>query len=401
MHHLLASLPPQLSPDDASLNEAVQRQYALKSGVHATRIQVSVRQGIVCLRGFTDNLLSLQRAEELAKAVAGVRGVLNELRMRTADVPDAQLQRQVAQALTGVPGALQQVQAAVHQGEVKLTGVVDSWVVKQWVGRAVRQVVGVWRVKDQLACTATPQPVTDPELAFYLNDQLAWDAHLRADGIAVQVQRGRVHLRGAVDSDCTRSRLVATAWAAGAAQVDTEQLQVGLWAVAQPKSPRQRIPDEACVQAILDTWQLDPRLGPDLPALAVRNGVATLSGAVSTLQARRAAEQDAQAAAGIWHVHNHLRVWPRRLPDDAELCNSLHAAQAQDTYVNAVPVEWAVANGRAILLGCAPGHFEQQRLEELAESIPGVLTVVNHLHLQARADPTVPPRLAQLPALAH
>ncbi|GAB3823926.1 BON domain-containing protein [Hymenobacter jeollabukensis] len=392
MNHLLdtLSLPP---PADAELAAAVHRQYSLKPGVHDTRIQVAVVRGIVRLTGFTDNLLSLERAEELARAVNGVRGVVNELQMRTADLADELLQQRAAALILAECGPHPSVQVTVQHATATLSGVVDSWVVKQWLLRVVKQVVGIWHVQDRLACTGA-QGISDADLSLYLDEQLSWDAYLRADGVDVQVQRGRVRLRGAVDSDCTRSRLVATAWAAGATAVDAGQLAVGVWArpPAEPRAPRLRVPDSASEQAIHDAWQLDERLGTDLPALQVVNGVATLNGAVSTVRARRAAEQDARNATGIWHVNNHLRVWPRRLPDDAELLHTLQRAQAHDAYVQALPVEWVVDHGRAILRGTVPGHFEKARLEELAAGTAGVLSVVNGLLVQTHAS--LPPRPA-------
>ena len=73
---------------DHDITAAIERLYSRPQGVTATWIDVSTTEGIVTLKGFTDNLLSLERAEEIAKLVRGVRGVVNELEIRTPEVPE-------------------------------------------------------------------------------------------------------------------------------------------------------------------------------------------------------------------------------------------------------------------------------------------------------------------------
>ncbi|MGY3086982.1 osmotically-inducible protein OsmY [Hymenobacter sp. UYAg731] len=77
---------------DADITTAIETLLATKKGLSAHEITVQTRAEIVELAGFTNSLLSQQRAEEIALAVRGVRGLHRTLAVRTAGVPDAQLQ---------------------------------------------------------------------------------------------------------------------------------------------------------------------------------------------------------------------------------------------------------------------------------------------------------------------
>ena len=84
---------------DHHITAAVERLFATKKGVTAHLIDVMATQGIVTLSGSSDNLLARERAEEIAKAVRGVRGVINKIGVRATDLPDATLRRDVEEAL--------------------------------------------------------------------------------------------------------------------------------------------------------------------------------------------------------------------------------------------------------------------------------------------------------------
>ncbi|RYU78530.1 BON domain-containing protein [Hymenobacter persicinus] len=73
--------PPPATEDrlaDADITAAI-TQLLLRQGIRANLIRLRCQQGIVELVGFTDNLLTLHRAEEIATAVRGGRAVVNAL----------------------------------------------------------------------------------------------------------------------------------------------------------------------------------------------------------------------------------------------------------------------------------------------------------------------------------
>jgi osmotically-inducible protein OsmY len=145
----LATRPPSLPAwtgdlTDADITTAIETLLATKKELSAQLITVSTQAGLVKLAGFTDTLLSQQRAEEIALAVRGVRGVTNAVAVRTDEVADAQLEHDVCQALAHDPATNEyQVYCTAVRGVVTLSGMVQSWAEKQLVLRVLQGVPGV------------------------------------------------------------------------------------------------------------------------------------------------------------------------------------------------------------------------------------------------------------------
>lgn len=91
------------------------------------------------------------------------------------------------------------VEISVHHGVVSLTGLVDSYAAKWAIDRAVRRIVGVRDVRDNLHVrppdTASPN---DRLIARTADLALVWDARV-PNGIRADVIDGVLRLRGAVE----------------------------------------------------------------------------------------------------------------------------------------------------------------------------------------------------------
>lgn len=70
--------------DDASVTADVQKKLTSDRMANFTRVDVETKQGIVQLRGVVQTSEQRARAEELAKQIAGVRRVRNNLQVHTA-----------------------------------------------------------------------------------------------------------------------------------------------------------------------------------------------------------------------------------------------------------------------------------------------------------------------------
>ena len=97
-HPQLAAAPatlPVWTDDltDADITAAIGTLLATKKGLNTHLVAVSTHDGLVTLTGFTDTLLARARAEEVALAVRGVRGVTSTVAVRTKKIGDAELQR--------------------------------------------------------------------------------------------------------------------------------------------------------------------------------------------------------------------------------------------------------------------------------------------------------------------
>jgi len=68
--------------DDAAITTKVKTAFIKDKEVKATEVKVETVQGIVQLSGFVDSRAEMQRAEQLASKVPGVKSVRNEISIK-------------------------------------------------------------------------------------------------------------------------------------------------------------------------------------------------------------------------------------------------------------------------------------------------------------------------------
>lgn len=75
------------SIDDSAINAKVKAAFAKDPGVKAIDVKVDTHLGAVQLSGWVNTAEEKARAEELAKAVPGVKTVENKIVLKTAKTP--------------------------------------------------------------------------------------------------------------------------------------------------------------------------------------------------------------------------------------------------------------------------------------------------------------------------
>lgn len=68
--------------DDKTISTKVEAQLARDSITQAIQVEVETYKGVVQLSGFVDSVDKIERAEEIARSVAGVKDVQNDLQLR-------------------------------------------------------------------------------------------------------------------------------------------------------------------------------------------------------------------------------------------------------------------------------------------------------------------------------
>ncbi|MGY3087290.1 osmotically-inducible protein OsmY [Hymenobacter sp. UYAg731] len=377
---------------DADITAAIELLFMLKKGVTSHLVEVATHEGIVVLNGFTDNLLARERAAEVAKAVRGVRGVVNELIIRTPDVPNAELQRRVVRVLQNDPAVRRyQVRSYANDGEVILEGSVQTWAEELLVLRALRGVPGVRHLHNRLVVRGGPVATADADIAAHIRECLAWDLRVKSPLVDIAADHGAVRLTGTVGTAAEFDHVLATAHRAGATSVDAAQLQVAPWALDKVLRHQRFAPkaDEDVARAVRDALRYDPRCHPDAPTVQVEDGTVTLTGAVGNLRARRAAGQDARNVLGVKEVHNLLQVHPATPVADDVMRQQAKTALAADAYLAGYDLLVSVQHGRLRVGGSVDSHFDQQRTAEVASGINGVVELENHVRVapaQSQAD---------------
>ncbi|WP_310394175.1 BON domain-containing protein [Hymenobacter sp.] len=370
---------------DAAITAAIETLLANKKGLSSHLITVQTHEGLVKLAGFTDNLLARQRAEDIALAVRGVRGVTSTVAVRTDEVGDAELQRDVAGALADDPATDDyRVHCTVAGGVVTLSGLVQSWAEKQLVLRVLQGVRGVHAfVTDHLTIRGGAILNSDEEITTQVRELLDWDIRVNGALVEVHTYEQVVHLSGTVGTAAEKDRLVAIAYQTGATRVDARDLFVAYWALGRAIRREKFAPktDEAIASAVRDTLRFNPRVRAAETLVQVLDGVVTLAGTVSNLRTKQDAEQDARHVVGVANVHNLLKVRPGRPVPDEDICPAIEAALARDPYVGHCAVHVQVHGGQVLLSGRVGTHFEQEQAGDLAAGASGVVDVNNRLEV--------------------
>jgi osmotically-inducible protein OsmY len=374
--------------DDSDIRSAVEDEFLTDATVPFNTLDVAVQRGVVTLTGTVDTLLARRRAVDLARAIKGVRSVVDEVTVEAVRRTDDALRRDVAQAIAADPAAHDYtVAVAVKDGVATLSGKVDSWAEKQIVQRVAEGVRGVRNVRNELTLAATT-PRSDAEIAAEIRSRLSWDARVDDGLIRVAVDNGTARLTGTVGSALERARAQQLAWVPGVKKVDAAGLDVEWWARNEMRRDKYAPRSDAQVQkAIEAAFLYDPRVASFNPEVKVDDGVATLSGTVDNLDARHAAGSDARDTVGVVLVRNHLHVRPPREASDEMITEEVRQAIARDPLVDRFGVGVATFRGQVSLAGDVDSLLEKDRAGRIASGIDGVVAVHNDIQVRYRPIP--------------
>jgi osmotically-inducible protein OsmY len=163
--------------------------------------------------------------------------------------------------------------------------------------------------------------------------------------------------------------------------VDADKLSINWWArdEMQRQATYKFREDAQLKKTISSALLYDPRVMSFEVDVDVTNGVATLTGTVDNLKAKRAAEADAKNTMGVWRVRNRIAVRPRIVPAASQLASRVSEALGRDPYVERFDVNVTAINGKVYLDGEVNTSFEKRQAEEVASRVNGVVTVKNNL----------------------
>lgn len=198
---------------DAQLQQDVIAELNWEPSVNAAQIGVEVNDGVVTLAGHVDSYAEKWDAEHAAQRVAGVKALAIEVDVMLRGVNernDVDIARSAENVLQWTT-ALQKdsVRVMVEHGCITLSGTVDWDYQRQAAAAAVRYLMGVTGVSNQIA--VQPKIImntikTDIEAA------LKRRAHDDAEQLSVTIDGSSVTLKGTVHSWSERNLAVHSAW---------------------------------------------------------------------------------------------------------------------------------------------------------------------------------------------
>jgi osmotically-inducible protein OsmY len=207
---------------DRNLKQNVQSALDWEPSLDASDLGVSVDEGVVTLRGNVASYAEKVTAERVALRVYGVKAVANDLVVHLVSAFE-RTDTEIAQAAVGallwntiVPKG--RVTLTVNNGWLALNGTLDWQYQKDAAARAVRDLMGVKGVSNNI----TVQPrVKTIDVLDKIEAAFKRSAEIDARRVNVTATDGKVILSGNVHSWAERQEAERAAWAApGVMQVE-------------------------------------------------------------------------------------------------------------------------------------------------------------------------------------
>ncbi|HWH68172.1 MAG TPA: BON domain-containing protein [Candidatus Sulfotelmatobacter sp.] len=217
---------PERAQADQARARRIKARLEADPWVLSYKMVVAVYQGAATLSGKVDNLLAKERAAELARTIAGIRAVHNQVLVVQPPRSDLEVRNEVvacfdnALALRSGEKSVQ-----VEDGFVLLTGTVDSAYRQQLAERIAQSVPGVRGVENKLRVNHLA-PRSDPEIQADVTSRLQWDPWLENSQVSVQVVNGTAQLSGMAASQRAKDHALQDAQVTGVKATEANNLKI-------------------------------------------------------------------------------------------------------------------------------------------------------------------------------
>ena len=199
---------------DSELKRTVLNELGWDPSLNASRIGVSVEDGIATLTGEVESYAEMVAALHAASRVFAVRGVADEIKVRLPDYnerTDADIARSAANALAWTATVPRDcVKVLVENGWLALEGEVNWQFEKEAAEAAVRSLRGIVGISNDVVV----RPIVDRlEVKGRIEDAFERHAHIDAKRAKVETKGTKIILSGKVSSCFERKEAERIAWA--------------------------------------------------------------------------------------------------------------------------------------------------------------------------------------------
>ena len=142
--------------------------------------------------------------------------------------------------------------------------------------------------------------------------------------------------------------------------------------------------DDAIREDVESELKWDPQItSPDI-TVAVKDGVVTLSGFVSSYWEKDAAEQAAKRVYGVRGVANDIEIELNTFRSDPEIARTLVRSLQNHVGIPAETIKTTVENGWVTLEGTVDWPYQKFLAEAVAKGLKGVVGVINKIENRAK-----------------
>lgn len=212
---------------DEDIRDDVLDELEFEPSIDNEHIGVAVRNGIVELTGHVASFAQKRAAERATLRVKGVKGVAQEMEVRTPASgldDDDQIAERAARVLSWSASVPEdRIKVTVEDRWLTLSGEVDWYYQKTAAADAVRELSGTRGMTDRITVAPRISPV---ELKKTIKRAFHRAADLDSNTVNVMASGGKVTLKGHVHSWHERETAETAAWSAPGVSEVVNQLVV-------------------------------------------------------------------------------------------------------------------------------------------------------------------------------
>ena len=213
---------------DSELKKDVLAELEWDPEINAAAIGVGVKDGIVTVSGHLGTYAEKFAVERALRRIDGVRATAMEVDVTLSPEhrrSDSEIAAAAAQALkwqARVPA--DRLRLSVEHGWIRLSGEVDWEFQRRAAEKALRPLMGVVGVSNEIALAAKALPT---DLSTRISQALQRQALREAKRVDVSVDGAKVTLRGTVHSWQERDAVQGAVWAAPGVRTVVNEIHVG------------------------------------------------------------------------------------------------------------------------------------------------------------------------------
>src|ERR1700722_15149624 len=147
-------------------------------------------------------------------------------------------------------------------------------------------------------------------------------------------------------------------------------------------------PDTAINQDVILEVKWDPKITSNDIAVAVKDGVVTLSGFASSYMEKDAAEKAAKRVYGVRAVANDIQVKLTSSRMDPEIARDAVHELESHVLLPADKIKVTIRNGWVTLEGNVDWQYQKNLAESSVKKLRGVIGISNNIEVKPKVSPT-------------